>query len=601
MAGQINLGGGFTLPPRVVTQALAIFGTTGSGKTNTGGLLFEQMFGIGAQSVVLDPVGNWFSLRLSASGKRRGLDIPVFGGDHGDVPITAAKNAGRMMAKVVAEKRVSCVIDLSNFKPQERQRFSVDFAEELFHLMKKQRRPLHLFLDEARLFAPKQMRSTLDSDLVGAFEPIVRLGRNYGLGVTLMDQRPQSVHNEVSSQTKILIVHQLIEKEGRKSIEDWIRARKTEGGEALEEIDTLQVGQAIIWAPGTIKGVHRVKVDKKTTYDASKTPELGDAGVDVKPMPLTAKDLSEIAEAMKEVVEEAEANDPTKLRQEVQRLRAQVVAAESRPAPSVLPKEVAVQVIDPKLVQRLEALAKQVTNGLAPISDKVIELGQHLSNIGLAAMKLAGDPRLAPTATSSPRTSPTLAPASARRAPSIDDVVKSRGAAHRPGSGNPQPSDGELTGPELRILGALAWLASIGVHEAEITTVAFLAKYRIGGAFNNPKSRLRGKGLLDYPSSGTLRLTAAGAAKAPRVETPLTTAVLHEHVMACLKGPEQRVLAPLLNAYPNSMTLVELAKAAGYEIGGAFNNPKSRLRSLGLAVYPTSGTVRAADRLFLER
>ncbi|HXG36543.1 MAG TPA: hypothetical protein VNL15_06215 [Dehalococcoidia bacterium] len=53
-------------------------------------------------------------------------------------------------------------------------------------------------------------------------------------------------------------------------------------------------------------------------------------------------------------------------------------------------------------------------------------------------------------------------------------------------------------------------------------------------------------------------------------------------------------------AYPESLTNEELAAAAGYAQGGAFNNPKGRLRTLGLITYPTPGMVRAADLLFPE-
>jgi hypothetical protein len=45
----------------------------------------------------------------------------------------------------------------------------------------------------------------------------------------------------------------------------------------------------------------------------------------------------------------------------------------------------------------------------------------------------------------------------------------------------------------------------------------------------------------------------------------------------------------------------QLARAAGYEPGGgAFNNPRGRLRSLGLVEYPERGKVVARPILFLE-
>ena len=62
----------------------------------------------------------------------------------------------------------------------------------------------------------------------------------------------------------------------------------------------------------------------------------------------------------------------------------------------------------------------------------------------------------------------------------------------------------------------------------------------------------------------------------------------------------RRILKPLLEAYPCSLTHKELAERAGYiHTGGAFNNPRGRLRSLGLIEYIVEG-VRAAELLFIE-
>jgi hypothetical protein len=81
----------------------------------------------------------------------------------------------------------------------------------------------------------------------------------------------------------------------------------------------------------------------------------------------------------------------------------------------------------------------------------------------------------------------------------------------------------------------------------------------------------------------------------------LTSDELQRRVLERLPGPEQRLLTPLLQAYPKPMTNEALAEAAGYTAGaGAFNNPRGRLRSLGLVEYPQPGHVVAKPVLFLE-
>lgn len=578
----VLLADNLSLPPRVVTESIAVIGRKTSGKTYTAGKLFEEMYGIGAQCVVLDVVGNWWGLRLSASGKGSGLSIPVFGGDRGDIPITP--KGGKLMAQTVVERGISCVIDLMSFRPTQRKEFVIEFAEELFELKKRNRSPLHLFLEEARKFIPQQQRSKLDTRMIEAFEDIVRLGRNYGLGVSLLDQRPQSVNKEVLSQTELLIVHQLVEKLGRKEIEDWVRSKTVEGGEELDKLAELQPGEAFVWSPGMLRTFKRVKVAKKKTYDASDTPKLGDHKA-ASPRPLSSKDLEGLKQAMAAVVEQAEANDPAKLREQLKRVRAELEAAKRAPPAPAKTKEkvVEIPVQDPKLVKQSMDLEAAVAKALSPIGAHVTQavqlLARFTTNLGKAAAKAPAPaaPVIAPKAAHPPRL---------------------------PARSTPTTNPGQievLTGPEQRILEALAWLESLGGDEAPLTeAVAFMAGYRPGGgAFGNPKSHLRVMGLIEYLPGGRMRRTGEGCVVAPTPATPPTHAELHTAVLGRLSGPEGRILKPLLDVWPESLTNEQLAELAGYSPdGGAFGNPRSRLRTLGLVDYPTKGSVRANDFLF---
>ena len=157
----------------------------------------------------------------------------------------------------------------------------------------------------------------------------------------------------------------------------------------------------------------------------------------------------------------------------------------------------------------------------------------------------------------------------------------------------------ELTGPEQRIFNAIRWLEAIGVDEPEQPAVAFLAGYSFGGgAFNNPKGRLRSQGLVEYKGT-CIRLTDAGRALAEGPVAPLTVEELHQRVLDRLPRPEQSILRPLLDCYPEPLWKSELSERAGRR-GGAFNNPLGRLRSLGLIAYPQPGQAVALPLLFLE-
>jgi hypothetical protein len=107
-----------------------------------------------------------------------------------------------------------------------------------------------------------------------------------------------------------------------------------------------------------------------------------------------------------------------------------------------------------------------------------------------------------------------------------------------------------LSGPEQRIVDAIAWMESIGVAEPEQTAVAFLAGYTIGGgAFNNPRGALRTKGLIEYRGD-RLALTDSGRAIANFPDGALTPEELQKRVLARLPGPEQKILSVLLARIP---------------------------------------------------
>ncbi len=186
------------------------------------------------------------------------------------------------------------------------------------------------------------------------------------------------------------------------------------------------------------------------------------------------------------------------------------------------------------------------------------------------------------------------------------DVTKNEPVSVRPAQRPPLfrreviATNGDLTGPEQRILNAIAWLNAIGVDTPEQTAVAFLAGYTIGGgAWGNPRGKLKSRGFVEYLPGDRIRLTEEGRSHAQSPDAPLDAEELQRRVLERLPGPESKILSVLLNnreGLPNE----ELAEKAGYAVGGgAYGNPRGRLRSLGLIEY-RSGLVVPKPLLFLE-
>lgn len=177
------------IPAAALAHHIAILGKTGSGKTYTAKGIVEKLLADGARVCVVDPTGAWWGLKSSHTGKSGGFPVVVFGGSHPDLPLGGAH--GKALAEVVGGSSTPAVIDTSQLTVGERTQFFTDFASEL---LRKNRGPLHLVIDEAHLFAPQSGgRGSGDiksNQLLHAANNLVSLGRSRGLRIILITQRP---------------------------------------------------------------------------------------------------------------------------------------------------------------------------------------------------------------------------------------------------------------------------------------------------------------------------------------------------------------------------------------------------------------------------
>ena len=126
-----------------------------------------------------------------------------------------APSSGATIAKLVATRALSAVLDISEFTGAELHRFVADFATELLHAKKRARSPLMVVLEEAQEMVPQHVRSDV-ARMVGAVEKLVKLGRNFGVGTALISQRPQAVNKDVLNQTEAMLCFQCHRPSGAK-------------------------------------------------------------------------------------------------------------------------------------------------------------------------------------------------------------------------------------------------------------------------------------------------------------------------------------------------------------------------------------------------
>ena len=573
--GQLKISKEISFPRNAVTQTFAYIGRKGAGKTYLASMVAEQMLDNRDQTVVIDPVGVWWGLRVNADGKTKGKQIFVIGGDHGDVPLVP--EAGARIAQLIVEKGVSAVLDVSSFRIGERKRFLMDFGEEFFQLKKQKRTPVHLYLEEAQLIVPQNIRPE-EVRMYSAFEQIVRLGRNYGIGCSLITQRPQSVNKEVLSQVECLCVLQITGPHERKAIEGWVEEvgadRKLVG-----ELPGLARGEGYVWSPSWLRIYKRVHFTQKQTFDASATPEVGKK---TRAASLSAVDVVALKKDIADVVEQAEKDDPVALRKKISMLEIEI---KKKPAvasdPSAISKAVAAR--EQELLKAFEDERARYRFALTNASTTLRKIAELTSRSDVLEL------------TKKDFVSPVILP---KRIEIKGPQMQITSVKILP----PTPAiDGEFipTKSQQRILDALAWLEQIGKTSANKNQLALISDQRptSGGYFNN-LGAMRSAMMISYPTPGEVQLTPAGRSLAHPVQISSNDEV-HIQIKQKLTNSQTRILEVLIGIYPNDISKDELAERAEQRgtSGGYFNNLGS-MRTMGVLDYPTPGRVKATEILF---
>ena len=554
------------LPKDAATQTFAAIGRRGSGKTYAAGKLVEILYADGAQVAILDSVGNWFGLRLDVTGKAPGLDIPIFGGLRGDIPLEPT--GGALVADALIDSGRSLVLDISQFSKADRQRFAAAFGERLWQRKKAERRPspVHLVIEEAQLIVPEFVGKD-QTHMVGVFTEIIRLGRNYGIGATLITQRPQSVSKEVLNQTECLLVFQVNGAHERKALRDWIVYQGIDA-RLVDELPGLQPGSCYCWSPQWLNVLRLLRVYPKTTFDSTATPKAGGVyrGKELKPI-----DLKQLQEKMAATIERAKADDPRELRKKIANLESQLYKSAQAAQTKVEIKETKVEV--PVLKNGQLTRAEGVLQRMSEIGERLMTESANLRSAIGKATASAGKPQVAaaPAPPSAPR------PQQERPAAACDARL------------------GIATGLQTRIMIALAQYPA-GLTKKRL---AALAGSSLGsGSFSARLSELRKAGFAEETANGVAATAAGVAALGPFDPLPIGPALVGYWRQRTSAGLQRSIFEVLTSRYPAKLSLAELAEAAGSVPGsGSFSARLSELAKLGIIERDRSGA-KAADELF---
>jgi hypothetical protein len=590
---------------KLIESRLLVQANSGAGKSWALRCLLEQTYAH-VQQIVIDVEGEFHTLRER-------FDYVLAGQKGGDCP--ADIKSAAMLARRLLELGTSAIVDIYELGIQ-RQEFVKRFLDALVNAPKELWRPVIVVIDEAHIFCPEQGHA-VSADAV---KDLMTRGRKRGFSGVLATQRISKLHKDAAAEANNKLI-------GRSALDIDMKRAAAELGltdkTAIMALRKLAPGEFYAFGPALSDEVRLIRVgDVMTTH-----PKAGErAAAPTPPRDKVKRILAQLADLPHEAEEEARTVAEWKAKAKQLELDLRKAKAAVPEAPPAQVKTIERPVIKPAELKRIEALAKRteaLQGKFLAQSGAMVDVAESLADaqreiVGMWSHATARDKNPAPPPTPSWRSPMENAIAAARAAqtPVASDgkVAKQVGKhtlrvpkpaaviKYPPIEIDVPPADGsKITGQERRVLQALAWFAALGITQPMVVAVAMMSDYAAkGGTFINVRGGMRSKGLITYPTAGTIELTDTGREHAPHVDLG-TGNELRDKVLGRLSQGERKIMERLIAIYPQADATAELADATGYGArGGTFVNLRGRLRTMGIAEYPKPGLVRAADLLFPE-
>lgn len=560
MKDPMTLGTGCPIDlPSLTKTRMLVQASSGGGKSHAIRRLIEQT-APHIQQLIIDPEGEFATLRE----KFDFLIAAPSGADAVATPQTAA-----LLARRLLEAGVSAVLDIYELKAHERQLFVKRFGDALVNAPRELWHPVLLVIDEIHVFCP-QIGSAESSQAV---IDLATRGRKRGICLIGATQRLSKLHKDAAAELQNKLI-------GRTGLDVDVQRASEELGmskrDAMLELRNLEPGEFFAFGPALSRSVERIQVGKVITTH----PQSGSGAMKAPPAPSPKlrSQLAKLADLQQEAEQEARTiEELTTLANDLKR---KLDKALRQAAGAGVPQA--------EVDRQIAAAVAELKEQLRVAQGEAVSLHRGMAEI----RKIVGGDVAA------------LIPTPHKSLPLKGPINLSSGMAKTviapKKAAEPVKTNDGLSAPEQRIVDAIAWLHSIGVEEPAQPAVAFLAGYTYGaGSYNNARGKLHQAGLVEYRPEKKIALSDAGRDLANWPEVMASNIELHVRVLHKLGTPEKRLLQPLLDVYPNTLSNPELAAAAGYTHGaGSYNNARGKLRSLGLIEYHSGGTVGARALLF---
>ncbi|MBS3786891.1 DUF87 domain-containing protein [Candidatus Bipolaricaulota bacterium] len=262
----------------IIGKCIGILGIRGSGKSNTAGVIFEELLKHSYPLTVVDIDGEYFGLKeeyeLLVIGEGKNVDITI---EPEDAP---------QVAEISLKQSIPVILDLSGYLKEEQRKMLKHYFTALWNWAGKLRKPYMIGIEESHEFIPQGKKSELK-------EIITRLslrGRKRGLGAVIISQRSAKVEKDVLTQAGMLFLHRVVHEADMKVYNDLLPWKK---GEVREKVNQLNTGDCIYLDEKTTKQIY---VRERSTFHAGFTPSLDK---------VETPQLKQVGESIIEAIEEA--------------------------------------------------------------------------------------------------------------------------------------------------------------------------------------------------------------------------------------------------------------------------------------------------------
>lgn len=616
---KITIGLGDRAHPKVeldldvlLSTRMLLTADSGGGKTFALKRIIEQAFGK-IQILVIDPEGEFSPLRER-------FDF-VLVGKGGETP--ADTRSAKLVAQTLLKLRANAICDLYEMKPSERHIWVRDFCDGLLEAPKEHRHPCLVIVDEAHLFAPEHGKG--ESVAADAVIGLCTRGRKRLLVALFATQRLASLSKDASSMLLNRMVGGTFEDVNRKRASEVLGIAKEKKSlqDFYDEIKTLEPGYFFCLGRALCKErtlVHVGPIKTAHGQDALK--------YEITPPPPPDK-VKALLPRLSDLPKQAEekAKSEAEFRREIRELREQLrkqsapakAGVKSAPMPTIVASraEKALRALleeAMKVIVKIDAFGfekaglkqEDVEKAFTAAADQVMRLSKaavERRNAEFERLKKEPNSLLERLKKALDKQDLQIGVQVKHNEPvTVTPKTFFLNERHElPISGKEQ-ANGDLSGPERKILTALSQLRSIGKDVVPKAMAAAWAGYSPeGGAFGNPIGKLNSNGLVCYPQKGQVSLTVEGLSAIGEQPAPTTQEEIQQKILGILTGPERKILSALLAHRTDIISKNDLAAESGYApVGGAFGNPMGALRTKGFLDYPSQGMVQAASWLFIE-